>query len=191
MHTTSAPLLGRIRIRTDHDSWTQFVRLYAPILYRWHAAAGLQHADAQEVVQEVLLFVHQRIHRFQRQRPGAFRSWLRAVSQNKVRERRRRKHLDDGVVSLADHLDSLQDPKAAGDWAARHAEAVFLRACEMIRESVEDTTWRIFMQVYTERRPADAVARDFGVSRNTVYVAQCRCLAKVRQIVARYLEDSI
>jgi hypothetical protein len=58
------------------------------------------------------------------------------------------------------------------------------------RDLVEDTTWKIFMRVYVDRQPPAAVAREFGVSRNKVYVAQCRCLARVRAIVDRYLDDS-
>lgn len=188
MHTTSLPLLGRIRLRTDHASWTEFVDLYAPVLYRWNVAAGMQPADAQEVVQDVLLFIHERLETFERRRPGAFRAWLRQVTINKTRELRRRQAIA-GRVGASDDLDSLPDPKADAAWAARYAEDLFHRACEMVRPQVDDKTWRIFIRVYVERRPTAAVAKEFGVSRNMVSVAQCRCLARVRQIVDRYLDE--
>lgn len=190
MHTTSLLLLGRIRTRTDHISWSEFVDLYAPVLYRWNIAAGVQPADAQEIVQEVLLFVHERLDTFVRRRPGAFRAWLRQVAVNKTRELRRRRGLDDRVGAACDDLDSLPDPGGIATWKARYAEDLFRRACEMVRPGVEDTTWRIFMRAYVDRQPPAAVAREFGVTRNMVYVAQCRCLARVRRIVDRYLDDS-
>lgn len=190
MHTTSLPLLGRMKARTDHVSWSEFVELYAPVLYRWNLAAGMQPADAQEIVQEVLLFVHERIDTFRRRRPGAFRTWLRKVAVNKSRELRRRRVLDDRIGGSCADLDSLPDSRADAVWAARYAEDLFQRACEMVRPLVEDMTWRIFMRVFVERQPPAAVAAEFGVSRNMVYVAQCRCLAKVRRIVDRYLDDS-
>lgn len=189
MHTTSLPLLGRIRLRTDHASWTEFVDLYAPVLYRWNIASGMQPADAQEVVQDVLLFVHERLETFERRRQGAFRNWLRQVTINKTRELRRRRAIE-GRVGASDALDALPDPKAEAAWATRYAEDLFRRACEMVRDHVDDKTWKIFMRVYVERQPPAAVATEFAVSRNMVYVAQCRCLARVRQIVDRYLDDA-
>lgn len=190
MHTTSLLLLGRIRTRTDQISWSEFVDLYAPVLYRWNLAAGMQPADAQEIVQEVLLFVHERLDTFERRRPGAFRAWLRQVAVNKTRELRRRRALDARVGGARDDLDSLPDPKTEAAWSARYAEDLFHRACEMVQPDVENKTWRIFMRVYVDRQPPAAVAREFGVSRNMVYVAQCRCLARVRRIVDRYLDDA-
>lgn len=191
MYTTSLPLLGRMQVRTDHVSWSEFVDLYAPVLYRWNVAAGLQPVDAQEVVQEVLLFVHERLDGFRRQRPGSFRAWLRKVAWHKTRELRRRRLLDDRVGESSDNLDSLVDPGSGSAWAAQYAEDLIARACEMVRPHVEDTTWRIFMRVYADRQPPVDVAREFGVSRNMVYVAQCRCLARVRQIVDRYVDDAL
>lgn len=191
MHTTSLSLLGRIRIRDDQASWKDFVQLYAPLLYRWNRTAGMQSADAQEVVQEVLLFVHERIGRFRWRRPGAFRAWLRAVTQNKARELRRRRRRDDRIGAASDSLDGQPDPRSDFAWADRYAEDLLDRACEMARPFVDDKTWRVFMRVYREHVPAEAVAREFGITRNMVYVAQCRCLAKVRLIVGRYLDDAM
>lgn len=188
MQTTSLALLGRMRLRADHASWLEFVDLYAPVLYRWNVAGGLQAADAQEVVQDVLLFVHERLETFDRRRPGAFRTWLRQVTINKTRELRRRL-LSERRVGVSDALDAMPDPKADAAWATRYAEDLFQRACEMVRAEVEDKTWRIFMRLYVERRPPAAVAAEFGVSRNMVSVAQCRCLARVRRLVDRYLDE--
>jgi RNA polymerase sigma-70 factor (ECF subfamily) len=189
MHTTSLPLLGRLQVRTDHVSWSEFVDLYAPVLYRWNLAAGMQPADAQEVVQEVLLFIHERLETFERRRQGAFRAWLRQITLNKTREFRRRRAID-GRVGVTDELDSHVDPSAEAAWASRYAEDLFHRACDMVRDEVEEKTWKMFMRVYVERQPPDAVAAEFRVSRNMVSVAQCRCLARVRRIIDRYLEEA-
>lgn len=191
MHTTSLPLLGRMRVRTDQASWAEFVDLYAPLLYRWNLAVGLQSADAQEVVQEVLLVVHQRLDGFERRHPGTFRAWLRAITLNKVRELRRRQRRDDRSMCGPDVLDELPDRRADFAWAERYAEDLFCRACEMVRPLVTDATWRMFMAAYVDRQPVERVARQFGVSRNAVYIAQCRCLSKVRLIVGNYLDDSL
>jgi hypothetical protein len=105
------------------------------------------------------------------------------VTVNKTRSLRRRKILEARVGIPADDIDSYPDPRLDASWAAHYAEDLFQRACEMVRPLVEDTTWKIFMRVYVDRQLPATVAREFGVSRNKVYVAQCRCLARVRAIV--------
>lgn len=189
MYTTSLPLLGRLGLGCDQESWTDFVDLYGPVLYRWNLRAGMQPSDAQEVVQEVLIFVYERINTFRWQRPGAFRAWLRQIMINKTRELRRRRSMEHRAGDPSDDLDTVGDPGAESAWAARYAEDLFQRACEMVRPLVENRTWQIFARVYLERQPPASVAEEFGISRNMVYVAQCRCLARVRAIVDRYLED--
>ena len=190
MHTTSLPLIGRMRLGSDQGSWNEFVDLYAPLLYRWNAAVGLQSADAQEVVQEVLLVVFQRLGQFERHKPGAFRAWLRSITSRKIlklRSRRAARREDWGSGAL----DALPDHGADFAWAERYAEDLFSRACELIRPMVTPATWRMFMACHVEHEPVDSIARRFGVSRNAVYIAQCRCLAKVRGIVGRYLDESL
>lgn len=189
MNTTSLALLGRLRLRSDHVSWSEFVDLYAPVLCRWNLTSGMQLADAQEVVQEVLLFVHERIDVFRHQRKGAFRAWLRQVTLNKKREFLRRRAAEQGTSGDAFDFDDLADPHAEAAWTAFYAEGLFERACEMVQPLVEDHTYRIFRRVYIDRQPPAAVASEFGVTRNMVYVAQCRCLTKVRGIIDRYLDD--
>lgn len=191
MHTTSLPLLGRMRLRSDEASWSEFVDLYAPLLYRWNVSAGLQPADAEEVVQEVLIVVHRRIDDFDRGRPGAFRAWLRAITLNKIREIRRLRRRDAAWTADGGAPELLPDHGADFAWAERYAEDLFRRACELVRPLVTEATWKMFMAAYVEGLPVPAIARRFGVTKNAVYVAQCRCLAKVRQILGRYLDDSL
>jgi RNA polymerase sigma-70 factor (ECF subfamily) len=52
---TPASLLERLRQPADQAAWSQFVRLYAPLLYHWAGRLGLREADAADLVQDVLL----------------------------------------------------------------------------------------------------------------------------------------
>lgn len=169
------------------------MELYAPLLYRWNVAVGLQPADAQEVVQEVLLVVFRRLGQFEHRHPGTFRAWLKSITANKIRElraRRSRRREDASMEAMA-AIGTLPDDNADFAWAERYAEDLFARACELVRPLVTPTTWRIFTAVYIERVPVDTVAKRCGVSRNAVYIAQCRCLSKLRVIVEGYLDDSL
>lgn len=61
--TTRARLLLRLRDSQDHDAWMEFVSLYEPVTYRMLRRSGLQDADAQEVMQDLLLAVNRSTER--------------------------------------------------------------------------------------------------------------------------------
>lgn len=51
---TRASLLVRLRDPRDASAWTQFVEVYAPLVYGYARKQGLQDADAADLSQEVL-----------------------------------------------------------------------------------------------------------------------------------------
>ena len=70
-------LIVRIRDPSNSAAWDQFEQLYRPVIYRIAGTKGLQHADALDLVQQVLLSVASAIDRFEKQDHGVrFRNWL-------------------------------------------------------------------------------------------------------------------
>ena len=49
MNTTRTTLLSRLKTRSDAAAWSEFHRIYAPLLYRYARGRGLSRADAEEV----------------------------------------------------------------------------------------------------------------------------------------------
>lgn len=49
MTTTRATLLARLKNRSDAEAWSQFQKLYAPLLYRYARGRGLSREDAEDV----------------------------------------------------------------------------------------------------------------------------------------------
>ena len=87
---TPASLLERLRRPTDEAAWDRFVRLYTPLIYTWARRAGLQSADAADLVKEVLTTLVRTLPEFTYQKQQSFRAWLRTVTLNKWRDRCRR-----------------------------------------------------------------------------------------------------
>ena len=54
---TSLSLLERLRHTGDQEAWERFVKLYTPLLYHWAQSNGLQHQDARDLVQELLVLL--------------------------------------------------------------------------------------------------------------------------------------
>ena len=82
---TQPSLLVRIRNERDTESWSRFVEIYAPAVYRFLKHQGLQDADAADLTQEVMASVAAAIKSFDYDaHRGRFRGWLFTVVQNKV-----------------------------------------------------------------------------------------------------------
>src|ERR1017187_1406988 len=80
---TRASLLVRLRDHQDHAAWSEFVRLYAPVVYRFARGRGLQDADAADLSQEVLRSVSASVGAFD-PRLGLFRSWLFTLAHRRL-----------------------------------------------------------------------------------------------------------
>src|SRR5437867_340080 len=83
---TRASLLVRIRDPRDGVAWSQFVDLYAPLVYAFARKQGLQDADAADLTQDVLRSVAGAVGELVYDpKRGSFRGWLFTVARNKLR----------------------------------------------------------------------------------------------------------
>src|SRR5215813_8996233 len=82
---TSVSLLERLAGAPTDDDWRRLDALYRPLLRAWMARAGVPASDVDDLVQDVLFVVSQKIGRFERRGKGAFRGWLRTILANLVR----------------------------------------------------------------------------------------------------------
>src|SRR5437588_1688494 len=82
---TRASLLVRIRDAGDEEAWTEFVEIYAPLIYGFSRKRGLQDADAADLTQEILRTVAHSVHRLDYDpKRGTFRGWLFTVVRNRL-----------------------------------------------------------------------------------------------------------
>jgi RNA polymerase sigma-70 factor (ECF subfamily) len=110
---TSISMLERLRDGTDLSSWQRFVDLYMPLIRGWLRHHGLQDTDADDLVQEVLAVLPQELPAFEHRGAGAFRSWLRTMTVNRLRNFWRARQARPAAIggSDLDHvLDQLEDP---------------------------------------------------------------------------------
>src|SRR5436189_1411141 len=108
MPTTSFTLLQRLRQPDQPDAWGRFVRLYAPLLMRWAHLQGFQDADAEDLVQAVLIKLIRLLPTYQRADGQTFRGWLFTICRNECRDFRTRRATrdlptSDGLSGVADH----------------------------------------------------------------------------------------
>ena len=139
---TRASLLIRLRQPGNQEAWREFASLYEPLIYRLAARKGFQHADAQDLLQDVLVAIARGIDRLEiGEDKGRFRGWLFRISRNLIvnaLEKRQRLVVGSGDSDICERL--AQEPELDDQaqtayilefrrelfhWAARNVRAEF------------------------------------------------------------------
>lgn len=188
MVETSVSLLERVRAGTDPCSWKRLVDLYTPLIRGWIRRYGVQDTDADDLVQEVLAVLPQALPAFEHRGTGAFRSWLRTMTVNRLRNFWRARQARPAAIggSAVDHvLDQLEDPHSALSrlWDHEHDQHVVRRCLELIEPEFSSSTWQAFRRVTLDGADVAAVAADLGLTANAVFIAKSRVLSRLRQEV--------
>jgi RNA polymerase sigma-70 factor, ECF subfamily len=187
MNETPASLLERLREPNEHAAWSQFVKLYTPLIYRWAQRSGMPPQEAFDLVQDVFVVLVQKMPEFQYDHSKSFRAWLRTITVNKWRDRCRRATAGPKVGSL-DGAEPVDDGEPAWWSETEYRQQLVAQAMESLRPEIQPGTWNAFWAVTVEGRPAAQVAIELGVSVNSIYLARSRVLRRLRTELDRLLD---
>lgn len=186
---TPLSLLDRLRTG-DPDSWTRMDALYAPLMRSWLRPRGLQPADVDDLTQNALAVVFRRLPEFRHNgRTGAFRTWLRGVVGNVLRDHLRaagrRPDADAGLLAELEHPAS----ELHRWWDAEHDRYVLRGLLALAQPAFAAETWAAFAATAIDGRPAAAVAAELGMTVNAVHLARSRVLARLRREAEGFVDD--
>lgn len=99
-------------LRGDQVAFATLYERYAPSLYRLAYSILLVEQDAEDVLQESLVYAFRNLHQYDETR-GAFRTWLYTITISRCRNARRRKWLP--TVALSNLLNIGIEPPAPED----------------------------------------------------------------------------
>ncbi|WP_020475342.1 RNA polymerase sigma factor [Zavarzinella formosa] len=188
MFSTPLSLLERLRRKDDPDAWRRFVELYSPLLSEWSRRNRVPEAEAEDLVQNVLVRLIQQMPAFERRPGGSFRGWLFTILRNSWLDRCRaekRQPVTAGGVS--------PDGQAGADPIAELTEAEYRgyllrRSLRVVQTDFPETTWRAFWLHVVDGLPAAEVAKIAGITPNAVYLARGRVLKRLREELAGILD---
>src|SRR6516162_8846467 len=147
---TRVSLLVRLGDAQDAAAWSQFVEIYAPLVYGYGRKHGLQDADAADLTQDVLQAVSGAIRRLDYDpRRGSFRGWLFTVVRNKLRNflaRQKRPGQGSGDAKMQSVLNDLPDREEDQTtlWEQAYERQLFSWAAAQVKSTYQETTWRAF-----------------------------------------------
>ncbi|NQZ56033.1 MAG: sigma-70 family RNA polymerase sigma factor [Lentisphaeraceae bacterium] len=85
-YQTRQTLLQRVKVQKDEKSWEEFVHFYKNYFYVICRRMNLAHHDAEEVTQQIILKLWNKLPDFQYNEGMRFRSWLSMVAGNEVKD---------------------------------------------------------------------------------------------------------
>jgi RNA polymerase sigma-70 factor (ECF subfamily) len=192
MNVTSVSLLERLKnAPPDASDWRRLQGIYLPLIERWLARVPGLRDEAADLAQEVFIVMVRELPRFERQREGSFRAWLRKVTVNKIRSHRKRRNRTPLVAidPAEKFLEQLADPSGdlAREWDQEHDRHVFQKLLAIVESDFSTSTWEAFRRFALDDVPAAQVAAELGVSVNAVLQAKSRVLKRLREEAGEFL----
>jgi RNA polymerase sigma-70 factor (ECF subfamily) len=177
--TTCPSLLLRIRDRSDPGAWRTFEAVYRPMLERFARARGLAREDAEDIAQECLATISERIGEFSYDpQKGRFKAWLRTLVNNRVRNWLRDRREQQGHSADFEAAQQREPaPDAAFDriWLEEH----LWHCLRELRAEVEEPTFLAFQHYVIEQWPIDRVCAALHLTPGNVYTIKWRLTERV------------
>lgn len=195
MNETSLSLLGRACQPDREAAWQQMVDIYSSLLTSWLRRFEVDVADADDLIQEVMLAVARELPRFEHSgQVGSFRSWIRTILVHRVRDywrSRKYRPVSPGGSSWAGRLELLVDESSdvSREWNLEHDRHVMSRLLEHVKPRFQARTWEAFHRQVIGGQRADAVSAELGLPLNSVYVARSRVLSVLRREAAGLIDE--
>jgi RNA polymerase sigma-70 factor (ECF subfamily) len=190
-NTTRGSLLARLADDSDEMAWLEFHRQYAGLITRVAARRGLQPADCEDVVQNVLVRLTKTMpdFRYDPER-GRFRGYLKTVVLRVIVDRFRQNRAPASVSTLQEDgawaaVDPELDRLWEEEWRTHHVD----RAMRRIEAEFSERDRLAFAQYAIEGRSADFTAAATGLSIDQVYQAKSRILRRLGELVAEQIEE--
>lgn len=190
---TRASLILRLPDARDVVAWDEVVAVYGPLVYRLARRKGLQPADADDLVQEVLAAVARSVDKWlDRTDRGRFRNWLFQIARNTaINFLTRPKHRpwSPGDTEAGREFAELAAPGEESDqFDIEYKRETFRWASRQVRGTVTDRTWQAFWLTTMEDRSIAEVAEELGMTTGSIYIARSRMMTRLRALVRQFEE---
>lgn len=185
-HITRSSLIQRAS-QGDRD---EFVAVYAPLAFAMARKKGLGPDAAEEVVQQVMLSLLQRLPSFEYDRGrGSFKGYVKTIVGNAIIDEARRakaRHaVSDDVLESVPVEDEAFGQLFDREWIKTH----LLAALDKVRKEVKPSTYLAFQMTVLREMDVPEVARSLDLSTNQVSQYKRRVLQRLRAHLAEALDD--
>jgi RNA polymerase sigma-70 factor (ECF subfamily) len=195
---TRESLLGRLRDWQDQESWQVFFDTYWRLIYSTALKAGLNDAEAQDVVQETILSVCKTMPGFEYDpAKGSFKVWLLNVTCWRIKAQLRlrgpeagRREPESPAPTRTDRTATIErvadpaEPALDALWDAEWEKHLVAAAMERVKKRVAPRDFQVFDFYVIQKLPVSQVARALRVNLGQVYLAKHRINRLIRKEIA-------
>lgn len=187
--TTRGTLLQRVRQGADSDAWRELDAAYREMLLRFCRSRGLQHADAEDVIQMVFSRLISGLRAFEYDRSrGRFRDYLFRCVRSAISDWARCQEPRHSGVLLAE----AESPEPAPSWSrAFENEWIdhhYRTALSAIAADVEESSLRVISATLAGRTVKE-IAGSTGMSEMAVYQVRHRMKERLRARIAEQIAE--
>ena len=191
---TRRTLLSRLKNLDDQESWRTFFNTYWKLIYGVAVKAGLNSAEAQEVVQETVLAVTRNIGEFKYDPSKcAFKSWLLKVTRSRISNQFRSKNRARAVqpsagdessgTSLLEQIPDPAESELEAMWDREWEKNLMDAAISRVKRKVDAEQFQIFDFYVLKGWPVLKVSETFGVNVGQVYLIKHRVAKLIKREV--------
>ena len=187
---TSITLLGRLQSNpVDKQAWSDFVQRYGRIIFRWCRHWNLQEADAEDVTQNVLLRLAQKMPAFVYDPSRSFRAWLKTMTHHawsdfvSSRQNRTQGSGDTQTLQVLQSVEAREDPEKQLDEG--FDRELLEEAMKRVRDRVAPQTWEAFRLTAIEGLSGAEAAERVPMKVAQVFVARRRVQKMLQGEVAK------
>lgn len=193
---TRQSLLTRLKNWDDQEGWQEFFNTYWRLLYGVARKAGLNDAEAQDVVQLTVIEVAERMKKREfKYDParGSFKAWLLTQTKWRIsdvfRNRQRIAERHPALAHKTELMETVADAAAAEHfaehWDAEWENNLMYAALERVKPRVSARNFQIYQLHIMKQWPLEKVAETLGVSRAQVHLVKHRLSAMVKKEIAK------
>jgi RNA polymerase sigma-70 factor (ECF subfamily) len=202
-------LLSRLKDAADADSWQEFFDTYWRLIYAVAVKAGLTDAEAQEVVQEVVIGVAKKMPEFRCDpAAGSFKAWLLQVTRRRIVDQFRKRQPwsptqpprgpgtpagtapkpEANGTAHTSTIERVPDPGGydlEATWEGEWKQHLLDRALAQVKRSADPEQFQMFDLHVRLGLSAKEVARKLEVSLPRVYFAKYKIGGLLKRTVDR------
>ena len=185
---TRTTMVRGLRDLEDQKVWNRFFESYWKLIYHSARKAGLDDADAQEVVQETVITVTKKIGDFDYDRSkGSFKGWLMQTTKWKVLDQFRKinRNANRENLDASENIEQIPDelPDLDSFWKQNWQKELFDAALEKTKGEVNPLYFQIYNRLVIKEKKAKEVARELDVPVSQVYLAKHRVTEAIKKSI--------
>jgi RNA polymerase sigma-70 factor (ECF subfamily) len=192
-------LIGRLKDLDDQQGWRQFYDTYWRLVFGVAIKSGLTEAEAQDVVQDTMVSVSQKMPQFKAEpQAGSFKGFLLAITRRRIvdqfRKRSPQAAAGDGrsdETARTSTIETIADPASLNldaVWNLEWEKNLMNAAVERVKRQVNLKQAQIYDLYVVKQWPVKKIAATLGVNIGQVYLAKHRFACLLKKEIQRLKE---